>query len=312
MMDQACINSIMDLVFSSNMIEKGIYALEERPIEYESNDINDDRHCVKMCISDHLGFNRKAPLYEAWPAGNLLLFTVFDGVLENKYNLTEGESFSKHYKAIPENDDFDIMTKNCYRILKIIRNGIQHSLSSINHSNSKDYIINYSFNGTNFTLNITEEGTRSLYTYVTNFITGKIKGLAQYITDGHYKGIMRTIYETINAEISNLSDEFGTSLLNIGQGLSLRASVRYPLINPRIINQDDKSITFYHLENNGTDDETSAQYQYSTDYVYNGHLLPQELGKINKYSGSCSEKRLTRGTITFNKSDINILWQIKN
>lgn len=32
----------------------------------------------------------------------LLLFTVFDGYLENKYRLIEGESFRKHYEALPE------------------------------------------------------------------------------------------------------------------------------------------------------------------------------------------------------------------
>ena len=246
----------------------------------------------------------KVELSEAWVAGNLLLFTVFDGYLENKYHLTEGASFREHYDNLPDNTSIEIIEKSCYRIFKIIRNGIQHNLSNVNY-NDGSYNISYCHRNTSYALQISKNGVRYLYTLIMNIIKGQIGGMyGKYRTSGHYDGIMYTLYTDMLKEITPISDDIGTSPSAIPNGLKLRAFVRYPVENPTILAEDATFITFHHIENNGTDDISCNQYNYSTDYIYKDYLLPQEIGIITKGKGDSVQERMKSATIRFEKSCI--------
>lgn len=305
-----CINAIINVVMKSNMAESQIHKVFTRPVEYVKDKDGKTEVTTTICVSDSLG-KRSNPLTEAWVAGNLLLFSAFDGAIENNYSLKEGDSFKQHYDGMPESNDFDIMTKNCYRVFKIIRNGIQHNLSNVNHSDADgSYLINYTHKGTRFSLQITGQGMEWLYTYVMNYTTGSIEGISKkYNTKGHYVGIMRNIYSRIVAEISNLSDEIGTSLLPVTLGLKLRNARRCTVINPLLVKDECDTVTFFLYEGNGTDDESNPNYQISSDYVYGDYLLPQELGNIIRYRSECLQERLEKSTIAFKKSDITDEWK---
>ncbi len=310
MMDQKCINTILNIVMKSNMAESQIHKVFTRPVEYVTDKDGKLEPRTTFLVSDTLG-TRSIPLTEAWVAGNLLLFSVFDGAIENNYGLKEGDSFKKHYDGLPESNDFDIMTKNCYRVFKIIRNGIQHNLSNVKHSDADgSYYINYKHNGTLFSLQITGQGMEWLYTYVMNYAAGNIEGISKkYYTKGHYDGIMRSIYTKIIVEISNLSDEIGTSLLPVTLGLKLRNDRRCMVINPLLVKDECDKVTFFLYEGNGTDDESDPNYQISSDYIHGDYLLPQELGNIIRYKSECLQERLEKSTIAFKKSDITDEWK---
>ena len=111
--------------------------------------------------------------------------------------------------------------------------------------------------------------------------------------------------------IVKFSDEMGNSLLPVKRDFSLRATVRYPVLNPIIINKSVENIIFKHVENNFTDDESDTNYIYSTDYVFEGYLLPQEIGTRIRYKSDNLQERLSKGTITFKKSDLDEKWKIK-
>lgn len=309
MMDQQCISSIMEVISESNMADLDFYNTKLRPITCETDDNGKEIHTVhheyfvSMC--------NKLPLSEAWVAGNLLLFTVFDGYLENTYRLVEGAAFRGHYNNLPESTPMELIEKNCYRILKIIRNGIQHSLSNV-HYNSGGYNISYCYNNTVYSLQISKSGIRNLYTLIMNIIKGQIMGIyGKYRTFGHYDGIMHTLYADMEREITQISDDIGTNLLIVPNGLMLRDSARYPVENPRILAEDNTSIVFRHIENNGTDDENSEEYYYSTDYIYKDYLLPQEIGVITKGNGNSFQERIKNSTIRFEKNCIEDKWKLK-
>ena len=82
-----------------------------RPIICSIDENGNEVHTVQMELYDAM--YRKSPLSEAWVAGNLLLFTIFDGYLENKYSLREGVSFRKHYDALPENTPIERISCKC-------------------------------------------------------------------------------------------------------------------------------------------------------------------------------------------------------
>lgn len=283
--------------------------IEIRPITCEIDKDGNEVHTGHMSLYESM--YRKSSLSEAWVAGNLLLFTVFDGYLENANHLMEGASFRNHYNNLPENTSMELIAKNCYRIFKIIRNGIQHNLSNVNY-NSGNYDISYCHRNASYALQISKNGVRNLYTLIMNIINGQIGGMyGKYRTSGHYEGIMRTLYVDMDKEIIHLSDDIGLNLIPIPDGLKLRASVRYPVENPIIVAEDNASITFRHIENNMTDDENSNQYYYSTDYIYKNYLLPQEIGVITKGAGNSLQERIKSATIRFEKNCIEEKWKLR-
>lgn len=309
MMDQECINSIINCIMQSNMSDLDFHKMLIRPIICSIDENGNEVHTVQMELYDAM--YRKSPLSEAWVAENLLLFTIFDGYLENKYSLIEGVSFRKHYDALPENTPIERISKNCYRIIKIIRNGIQHNMSNVTY-NSENYNINYRHGNTLYELKISKKGVRNLYTLIMNIIQEKIMGTyGKYRTLGHYDGIMCTLYAEMVMEITQISDDIEPSLLPISVEPKLRVGGRYPVENPRIINEDDISITFFHIENNNTDDENSSQYYYSTDYRYEQFLLPQEIGVITKGEGDSLQERIKSATITFDKTCLVDKWKMQ-
>ena len=282
MMDQQCIDSIINVISKSNMADLDFLNTEIRPITCEIDEDGKEKHTVHMSLYDYM--YSKVELSEAWVAGNLLLFTVFDGYLENKYHLTEGASF---------------------------RNGIQHNLSNVNY-NDGSYNISYCHRNTSYALQISKNGVRYLYTLIMNIIKGQIGGMyGKYRTSGHYDGIMYTLYTDMLKEITPISDDIGTSPSAIPNGLKLRAFVRYPVENPTILAEDATFITFHHIENNGTDDISCNQYNYSTDYIYKDYLLPQEIGIITKGKGDSVQERMKSATIRFEKSCIEDKWKLK-
>lgn len=309
MMDQQCMDAIIKVILESNMSDLDILNVGIEPVTCEVDENGREQHTVHISLFDTMYC--KSSLSQAWVAGNLLLFTAFDGYLENTYHLTEGASFKEHYNHLPENTAMERVTKNCYRVFKLIRNGIQHNLSSV-HYHSGSYGINYHYRNTHYGLQISKKGVSSLYTLVVNILQGEISGMyGKYRTQGHYDGIMYMLYQNMENEITQLTDDIGQGLLPVPGGLALRAAIRRPVENPKIIAEDESSITFRHLEQNTTDDENSAQYGYSTDYIYKDYLLPQELGCITKGQGGSFQERRKGATIRFPKSCLEDKWKLR-
>lgn len=309
MMDQQCMDSIIKVILNSDMADLNFFRTETILGERETDEDGSEGYRVQLTFSDSMW--KKAELSEAWVAGNLLLFTVFDGYLENKYQLTEGVSFREHYNNLPDNTYLEKITKNCYRIFKIIRNGIQHNLSNV-HQNNGGYNICYCHRNTPFALQISETGVRYLYTLIMNIIREQIMGMRRkYCTSGHYEGIMRALYAGMIKSINQMSDDIGTGLLAVPNNLELRPFARYVIKNPDILEENDTFIILRHCENNGTDDENSSKYNYSTDYIYKEYLLPQELGVITKGEGESLQERIKKATIRFEKNRIEDRWKLK-
>lgn len=310
-MDSASINSITKFILQSNMSDFNIKHVNFTPVTCYKDEEGKIYHTVKSCISDTF-FSQKGALSESWVAGNLLIFTLFDGFLENKYGLTEGESFKNHYTNLPEITFLDIVSKNCYRIMKVIRNAIQHNLSSVVY-NDGSYTINYQHHNTIYNLEISADGVNSLYTLILNIVQCRVMDMPKtYYTTGHYEGILNTQYKNVESGISNFSDDISGSLLNLTSAQNLRANERRVIENPYIISENETSIVFHHIEPNMTNDENSKQYYYSTDYMYSDYLLPQEVGTITWGEGTSLQEKIKNATISFDKKNLVDKWKIQS
>ena len=135
-MDQQYINSIVDMIESSNL---RLRSVEIRPVCYD--DDTSLKSTVSIIHSDIIG--ERSRFVNTDLVANLLIFTAFDGFVENKYSLPEGESFKRHYEILPESTDMEKIQKNCYRILKLMRNAMQHNLSGVTIG-PQEYVFCYS------------------------------------------------------------------------------------------------------------------------------------------------------------------------
>lgn len=210
MMDQKSINSIIAVIQDSDLpLIKTCF----NTVTVTTKSDGTEGHELRILIADYVSFNPCTPLANAWVADNILLFTVFDGVLENRYGLQEGASFRNHYDNIPEVTDLDKMSKFCYRVMKLIRNAIQHNLSAVhytppsgqNTASFGPYSINYIHRGTTFSLDIDNKAVQFLYTIVVNLVTNSINKMQ--LTQGHYEGILNAMFEQMKEGISSLSDD---------------------------------------------------------------------------------------------------------
>ena len=306
-MDKKYIDSLVKCILRSDASDYNIKYIAQDLIEID--DEGKPTTTKEIYVST---VNHKTPISESWVAINLIIFALYDGYLEDKYNLNEGDSFRAHYEGLPTNDMLEIIYKYCYRIIKLIRNAVQHNLSNI-VIQQNIYKIKYQYGQTIFGMEITFEGLNYLYTLILNIVQNRIMGLPNfYLNQGFKEGIFYTQYIKMTKEISNFSDDISTNLIPVHASLQLRDIYRSFVRNPIILEENSDEIIFKHHEKNMTVDENNVSYQYSTDYVYKEYLLPQELGELIKPEETDIQKIYSNIKIKFNKKDLLDKWKIQN
>lgn len=257
---------------------------EYRPIRYDNSETMERTVSLGIYSSFRESKQVECPL-----AAYLFMFTAYDGYLENKRGLTEGESFKRHYEALPSGTDMERIQKYCYRVMKIIRNTIQHNMSAIEIANN-ELNISYMRMNTDFSLRITTKGLSCLNTIIYDCIVGN-----PYKTQGHYEEITKSLYKTLCKEIITISDDIGDSnwIQNIS-GIDYKNTVRYIVSNGVINDSSDYILMHYNEE-----DE-----QYRNDYIYicgeKAYMLPEEIGIIDKENKK----------ITFKKECLKVTWEV--
>lgn len=322
-MDKKYQKSITDVLQASDMSNFNFLQSEIRKIEYhepflengepnpEYDSKNPYRHTMHMECGEVM--NGNVPLSKSWMANNILIFTVFDGWLEEKYGLTEGESFRRHYQELEAmaSVPLDMVALNCYRILKVIRNGIQHNLGSVDFDEHGYHIAYTNKMGTDFLLEITKEATNLLYTIVLALIEERISGIdRKYHTIGHYEGILLSYYRSVCDGTGILEDDItvsGTAKpLDTVNGLQLAAGVRYLVVNPFTVSEDEHYVTV-----TGYPVHTAGE---AVDYIIcmdgKRYLMPEASGRMVMGAGKTVLDAEHNSTVTFLKSDITERWRI--
>ena len=316
-MEKKYTDALLSVIKTSNISDMNPREVSIRPVSYDA----DNSPVSTLEVSDYISFNGTGAISNAWVAGNILIFTALDGYLERKHRLAEGALFRNHYQNLPETTDLERIQKNTYRIMKVVRNAIQHNMSSIS-LDAGGYSIFYNHNGTDFKLQISKDGMDFLYTVMLSLIQEAIPGMGKrYSTEGHYQGMLQYYYnEAVNKMLLLQDDIQPTGLIPLsGSNPDLKSVVRYRIKNPVQREEDDKTVTF-KCHNDGSE-------KYSSDYVYGDYLLPEELGRFGEgdldeadkkflenfqYSEEAkkNQERIMRRTITFDKSLLNEKWKI--
>ena len=157
----------------------------------------------------------------------ILLFTLLDGVIDTRVPGMEGESFKARYQNLPQNSDSEIIFSQLYRLSSILRNCAVHAKTALVSENgfvTADFL---GHRNRRFALTITNYGF-DLLASAALIASKEATDLHPYIA-----GLLRSYYDDIEREISNLIDLFASNLPSVG-GLRIKRHVRYKLRNPEI------------------------------------------------------------------------------
>ncbi|QXE19323.1 hypothetical protein [Clostridium sp. 001] len=249
------------------------YTTEIRPVKFEGEIKN-----VTMVFSEVLNMG-PTPLSKTPVISCLIVFTLFDAYLENKYSMSPGMSFKRKYNALPFVTNQDIIEKECYRLMKTIRNGFVHNIDAIVSINNLLHFNYTSPQGTQFNLDISSDNLKLLYSIILILVKGKY----EIETEGHFQNVICTYYGKLKNyvdEDGNFTDDIGvggtatsSNLIPIGFYTQLKTAVRYPVVNPKYDISEGR-INIRSIYNPG------SQY-YSVDYCVKcnnkKYIIPQEI-----------------------------------
>jgi hypothetical protein len=191
----------------------------------------DNTGCIHMQIVDSIFAGRiKIPsLLEI-----SIYFMVFDSYIESKNQSLEGLSFRQKYISLPQNTNLEKIIAQIYRILKVCRNAIVHSMSSIvNDGNC--LLINYvnEKTGTNFRLKVSFKGIKIIKNFILNYL---IYQKSRY-SNLYKEYLFNSFYNDIIQEIYDFNDE-DNKLVNI-DSRSICRFIRYNCCTIKFTVDDD-------------------------------------------------------------------------
>ena len=203
-------NKFLD--YNRDILEKSNLSLEYKEAKEKEEirliDGKEKIHKVKYLeVSDRIGV-QPINLQSKPILANLCVFNMLDMNIDTMYANAEGKNFKAKYDLIKCNDNIGIITKAFYRIFKIIRNAMTHSINSIRIEQNNN-IIDYTFKGTRFYLEISDKSLVELYTATILLLDCRIsekRGLKfkEGILSYYYNRIMGRI--TIKDDISSSND----------------------------------------------------------------------------------------------------------
>lgn len=247
---------------------------EVRPVELQEGTTN-----VSMFFDDIMNFG-PTPLSKTPAISCLIVFALFDAYLENKYNMSPGTSFRKRYESLPSATNQNIVEKECYRLMKTIRNGFVHNINSIASVNDIFHFNYRSPQGTSFNLDIKSDKLELLYSIILLLVEGHYT----INTIGHFENIICTYYNDLKEYVDrdgNFTDDgdIGSgsansfNLASTSAHFKFNTVVRYPVKNPAYEITECKLI-IKSIYNPGYE-------WYSADYcvTYNHieYIIPQEV-----------------------------------
>ena len=220
-MDEKFSEMVTDLLKESNM---HFPKTDVREIE-----IRDNESTVNISCSDCISFARTEKNFEEVPViPCLVMFALFDSYVEEKFNLTGGGNFKSRYENIPADSrtPLNVITKECYRLIRLIRNCFVHNMSGINHENDMLH-----FRNRNNNLDINQD-TLALFYYLIILIVNK---KYEVKTRGHFESAVIRYYGQLRAFITehgNFRDDLGSAPFPaVNAPVALKTGVRYCVEN---------------------------------------------------------------------------------
>lgn len=198
----------------------------------------------------------------------LLFFALFDAFVDNIDSSLEGLSFKKKYVSLPSTTDRDIIIKELFRFLRVLRNAMVHNPSGIDFTVNSCIVNRYSFRKYSYESEISKAGLVLIYSLIVLLIDSHDR-LNEYTMS-----ILRSYFDDILEEIHIFNDDFGNGLGSIGNGRRLKRKIRNRIVNATSIKNDTINIIRYQTTK---EQQPFSSADYIFDYNKKKYLIPDEI-----------------------------------
>jgi len=155
----------------------------------------------------------------------LILFTLLDFHVDAAHPELEGKSYRQKYLNLPSQSDYNLVLRQLFRVAKIIRNALVHNQSSFSVADNH-FSVDYRHNRQHFCLKMSREAFKDFHTAIIMYVRGDM-GKGSY-----FLGIMRSMYASILAGITEFNDDFGSLLEQPTTGIKMNRHQRYVVLHP--------------------------------------------------------------------------------
>ncbi len=192
----------------------------------------------------------------------MVVFSLIDAQIDFQYPDLPSNSFEVRYDNLPSNTDLQIIQKELYRVLRIIRNAVIHQRSSVAYNGTLITVTR----GENKKLELTQRGLELIYSFIVDLYAPK--GQPEEYT----LALARDLYDEIRDNVYLISDNTDTQLATISDRLRLQRSQRRRVINPSYTVDDgiiNIQTRFKHA--------LLVQYEYVVNIEDDKYIIPGEL-----------------------------------
>jgi len=241
--------------------------ISERPLEIIPVELEDGK-----LISHPVSYINycETPLEDNPELSLIILFSLVDAFTDLEHPDFEGENFKNKLEALPCTTKTEKCFKECYRVIRVLRNCCIHGQSGFTFYNKR---ISYCKNDNR--IDISELGIDYLFTFFLQIIDNNY---GNEFTEKHKEIFNVALYNQIKDSITCFSDSFLNPLEIIENCLpfnSLKWTARYYC----------KNSDFEKVENNSLKINTISTTDYPTDYLLNYKssklLIPSEILRGN-------------------------------
>lgn len=207
-----------------------------------------------------------------------LIHSLLDAVFESENPHMENQGYVTKYKALPEENNYEIAVKETYRILTMVRNVITHNKSKLSFANGR-LVCSYEKIGPKkqeipIRLDITLGGLEVLYSIAV--MRSKLRGQV----DHYHQLMISAMYRTAVNKVTDFQDEYrhstGIPLRTVCISQQIGWNRRYRVTSPEFQVEGDnirfKKFIVSEQEQGWAGDE----YLFSengSDYVIPGEFL---------------------------------------
>lgn len=216
---------------------------------------------------------------------HIMIHSLLDAVFESEYPQIENKGYVDKYKALPEENNYDIAVKETYRILTMVRNVITHNKSKLSFADGRlvcSYERKMRNRETPISLDISISGLEVLYSIAV--MRSKLKGEV----DRYHQLMIAAMYNTAVTKVVDFQDEClqstGIPLRTICISRKVRWNRRYRVTSPEFEIQGDNIRFTKFIVSEPEQGWAGDEYLFSengSDYIIPGEFL-DDVGSIDR------------------------------
>lgn len=183
-------------------------------------DGNNTMHAKHSCLQ-----GRRVSVEQNQQMIFLMLFTLLDFHVDASNPGLRDKGYREKYVSLPAQGDYNLILRQLFRVAKVIRNALVHNRSSFVISDDQ-VSVDYKRGKIHFRLNMSRDAFKDFHSAIAMYVRGDM-GKGSY-----FLGIMRSMYASILAGITQFDDEDKCKFDQPTAGIKMKWQVRQIVLHP--------------------------------------------------------------------------------